>query len=209
MLAKLARFKLRQIVRGQHISDMPVFTEPETGKAFARLLSNAETYLEYGSGGSTVSAARLGKKFVSVESDRRFMAAVQEKIGHYPAGKLLYANTGVTGPYGVPVFTEPTERRRRSWQNYATMPWGHMSDPDLILIDGRFRVLCALVSIQKMTGKDFTILIDDYTTRPHFHEVEQFARLADTFGEMAMFKPKQFNASAMACAITRYSTDFS
>ena len=51
--------------------DRPTLTLPEAEAALiTAAYDKAEVILEYGSGGSTVLAADLGKKVVAVESDR-------------------------------------------------------------------------------------------------------------------------------------------
>lgn len=59
--------------------------------------------------------------------------------------------------------------------------------PDLVLIDGRFRVFCFLTAI-KLAPFGTKILYDDYTNRPFNHEVEDFYQKIDVCGRQALFE---------------------
>ena len=59
--------------------------------------------------------------------------------------------------------------------------------PDLILIDGRFRVLCFLTSL-KFSPKGTKILFDDYRDRQFYHIVEEFCPIIDRCGRQALFE---------------------
>jgi hypothetical protein len=108
----LADFFIRQRRRFD-VPDEPHF-DPESTQYFIDRLANAAEYLEYGSGGSTVEAARQRKKFTTVESDLYFLRAVQRKIGD-SGGNLVHVNIGLTGEWGFPVFKKETPSRVARW----------------------------------------------------------------------------------------------
>jgi hypothetical protein len=146
---------------------------------------SAATILEYGSGGSTVLAAKLGKTVFTVESDHDWA----ERMAHHVAGlsdraKVHWADVGPTGPWGVPM--KPREFRKFS--GYALSVWDRpdFEQPDLVLIDGRFRASC-LVAVLLRTKKPVTVLFDDYLKRGYYHGVERLARKEETVGRMARF----------------------
>lgn len=190
---------------GIEVPDRPHF-DAESYSYFRERLAGAAEYLEYGSGGSTVEAARLNKRFTTVDSDELFLKAVQQKIGAC-YGSFIYANIGSTGEWGKPKIKRWTPWRRRRWSNYVHAPWRNGIKPDLILIDGRFRVHCALYTISMLRGADFEILFDDYANRPFYRDVERFADLHDLKGRMAVFKPKSFDLSEINRAMKRYAVD--
>jgi hypothetical protein len=51
-------------------------------------------------------------------------------------------------------------------------PYLHGYQPDLILIDGRFRVACGLAAA--LEAPDATVLVHDYTFRPDYQILEEF-----------------------------------
>src|SRR5262245_56191416 len=110
----LIKFKLKRRIRGIEIPSGPRFDDPISNDFFLERLSNSNSYLEYGSGGSTFAAAKLGKTFISVESDAYFLHAVLKKIRREigePSGKLIHVNIGVTEWWGAPFFKNPTSKR--------------------------------------------------------------------------------------------------
>lgn len=188
------------------IPEHPHF-DPESTSYFIDRLARAEEYLEYGSGGSTVEAARLNKNFTTVESDPVFLEALRKKIGS-DKGRLIHADIGPVENWGVPIYKRRWPWRRWRWKRYATIPWKAKISPDLVLIDGRFRVLCGLYTLKEMVGQEFEILFDDYRDRDFYHGFQDFAELKSFVGRMAIFGPKQFDDSALAQAIERYSSDW-
>ena len=60
--------------------------------------------------------------------------------------------------------------------------------PDLILIDGRYRILCALYVYKFLRKRNCssTVIIDDYTKRSYLHIVENFFG-GQTIGRFGVF----------------------
>jgi hypothetical protein len=179
------------------IPSKPAFDEESTAY-FCTQLERARNYLEYGSGGSTVLANKLVNTLVSVDTDANLQAEVRRKLAQLPRRtmtKLIHVNIGLTLETGMPVFAKPTRRRLRRWEDYATAPWRYFrsiaQQPDLILVDGRFRVACILESLLSLSPLSNTqILVDDYMDRPHYHVVERFADF-DRVGRMAILRPRR------------------
>jgi hypothetical protein len=145
----------------------------------------AEVILEYGSGGSTVLAAQLGKTVTSVESDRDWA----ERLAHHVATisdkvQVHWADIGPTGPWGVPMKL----REFSKFHGYALSVWDRpdFAQPDLVLIDGRFRAAC-LVAVMLRATRPVTVLFDDYAKRGYYHGVEKLARKEEVAGRMARF----------------------
>ena len=76
---------------------------------------------------------------------------------------------------------------RHNFKKYAELLWLNNEIPDLVLIDGRFRVLCFLTTI-KFAPEGCKILFDDYNNRPFYHVVEEFCPKIDTCGRQALFE---------------------
>ncbi len=203
------------------ISSQPHFDE--AGIAYFReQLQRTRNYLEYGSGGSTVVANQRVQMLVSVDSDAHYLAAVRRKLvadatgiheSRRDATKLIYINIGFTVDWGIPACTRPTRRRIHRWENYPSAPWRYFrsieQQPDLILVDGRFRVACVLESLLNLWPLDDTpILLDDYSTRPHYHVVERFADL-EMVGRMAVLHPRRsWNRSEGRQLLEVYRLDY-
>ncbi|MBN8631014.1 MAG: hypothetical protein J0L76_09195 [Rhodobacterales bacterium] len=158
---------------------------PEESELLCRYYEAADTILEYGSGGSTVLAAELGRTVISVESDRDWaerIAAFLQPISD--KAMIHYADVGRTGEWGVPV----KSREYRKFHGYALSVWDRPDfvEPDLVLIDGRFRAAC-LVAVMLRAKAPVTVLFDDYKTRRYYRDVERLARKEEMVGRMARF----------------------
>ncbi len=170
------------------------FGEKATDR-FEQALLEARSYLEFGSGSSSIHGSRCVKSLVSVESDARFLSAVQGLCVPAVDGQqfnFLHAAIGSTGAWGVPIFRRPTRDRTRKWINYPLAPWlalGLDYRADLILVDGRFRVACALGTVLLQPSEDWILLFDDYVSRPEYWGFEAFAKRVATHGRMAEFRP--------------------
>ena len=207
----LASFLYTQRVKGFQVPDAPHF-DTESTRYFLDRLRSAQAYLEYGSGGSTIVVGQSGKPFTTVDSDRYFLSEVRRKLGSNGAnGRFIYADIGMTREWGAPMFRNPTPARLARWRHYAEAPFeGGTFTPDLVLVDGRFRVACALVTIRELghRGKT-TLLIDDSTERPHYQEVERFARLRAMHGHRAEFElATPPAAAALNAAIDRHEREW-
>lgn len=166
----------------------PLFklTFPNAEKAFVQeAYAQANVILEYGSGGSTVLAATLGRTVFSVESDKDWANALSAHLADISdLAKVHFADIGPTGDWGKP----KSNAGFANYHKYALSVWDRpdFMEPDLVLIDGRFRPAC-LVAVMLRAKKPTTVLIDDYDERPYYHAVENLARKEEQIGRMAKF----------------------
>jgi len=188
---------------------------PDAEAIFREMLASCRQYLEYGAGSSTFAAARSGAALVSVESDRRFLSAVERRCRSLaPPGageaRFLHGNVGRTGPWGKPVM--PALSRPASWRRYPLSPWqtfGESFQADLILVDGRFRVACALAVISHQPDTAWTMLVDDYVGRDEYSPIAHFAKLVALHGRMAQFRPRAgVSPTEVNLALARFTGDW-
>jgi hypothetical protein len=212
-------YRTAKIVIGKRVRHFDVPSEPhfdsESTAYFREQIAKARNYLEYGSGGSTILANQVVTNLVSVESDANFLGDVRRKLEEHERRamiKLIHVNIGLTEDWGMPVFTKPTRRRLRRWEEYAKAPWRYFrtigQQPDLVLVDGRFRVACVLESLLSLSPLSATqILLDDYVGRPHYDVVEQFADI-ELAGRMAILRPRKLLDRIQVRRLVRqYSAD--
>src|SRR5258708_6728299 len=73
-------------------------------------MSKATSYLEYGTGGSTLLAAECGMRLiVSVDSDATWLRKVAERIANKRTSvdiELIHCDIGPTGEWGFPLDRE-------------------------------------------------------------------------------------------------------
>lgn len=177
-------------VQPAHI-DRPVLTMPAPeAEALRAAYDSAEVILEYGSGGSTVLASEMSDKHVtSIESDRKWARMMKDWFAAHPpvTGSqvdVIWANIGPTQNWGKP-------KDDSAWQkypNYALSVWlrDGFRHPDVVLVDGRFRLGCALATAFNIV-RPVTLLFDDYKQRTWFHKVEEFLGQPSIIGRMAQF----------------------
>jgi len=175
---------------------MPVVTLPEAEKLFlTEQYAHAKVILEYGSGGSTALATRMGgKKVFSVESDfdwaNNMRSALNIKFPDCTSTHIHHVDIGTTKEWGYPDGDS-------KWQNFHKYPldiWDQhfFEHPDLILIDGRFRLACFGAALLRIT-QPTTILFDDYVDRPEYHVAEKYCTVSEKAGRMVKFEVKPTN----------------
>ncbi len=161
-------------------------TFPEAESAFVRdVYPKTKVILEYGSGGSTILAAESGCRVTSVESDKAWADRLAAHLAPISdTAKVHHADIGATGAWGVPASTKTF----RTFHGYALSVWDRpdFEDPDLVLIDGRFRASC-LVAVLLRAKRPTSVLFDDYAKRRYYHGVEKLARKEEMIGRMARF----------------------
>jgi hypothetical protein len=167
---------------------------PEATAALTAAFRAASCYLEYGSGGSTVLALDLGVPvIVSVESDRAWLQLVRQKLAaraSLDSHHLLHVDVGPTKIHGYPA----SDAGWRQFHTYPLTPWDFCRtralNPDLVLVDGRFRIACFLATVL-FARPGCRILFDDFQDRPFYHSVKAFAEAGPVYGRMAEFAVRE------------------
>jgi hypothetical protein len=162
---------------------------PEAADLLRETYAGAGVILEYGSGGSTVvAAAMLGKRIFAVESDKGWIARMQDWFSaNPPVSEVLFhhGNIGPTVEWGRPA----DDSHWRKFLNYPLSVWDRadFAHPDVVLVDGRFRIGCFLATMMRIT-RPVTLLFDDYAGRASYRAVEDYAAPSGFAGRMARFE---------------------
>lgn len=166
----------------------------------ASLLGDSDTYLEYGVGGSTLLAARSGPgTLIGVDSDHRFLTAVGgaiERAGKNIIWHPVHVDLGPTTYLGYP----KTLRVRRQWSGYAIAPWQLGLSPDLVLIDGRFRLACALATAAH-AAPGTLVVFDDYATRPWYWRAACYLDPVEKVGRAVLLRVRATRSPGLDEAI--------
>ncbi|BBK32398.1 hypothetical protein STHU_30320 [Allostella humosa] len=149
--------------------------------------------VEFGCGGSTLALARNGAERIdSVESDRGWvdkLAGVPEMAHLIQTGRvgLHHADIGPVGEWGTP--TDTTGIRR--WPDYSSAVWSRPEArlASLVLVDGRFRVACAL-GASLLAQEDCLIAFHDFADRPNYHVVLEFLEPVAVAETLSVFARK-------------------
>ena len=173
--------------------------------------AKAKVILEYGMGGSTVVAAETqGHTVFSVESDRSWHGKMEHWFARNPPAAtvhLHHADIGPTGKWG-----HPADRRRLNlWSGYPVSVWDRddFRHPDLVLVDGRFRLACMLTTLFRIQ-RATRLLVDDYIDRPPYHVIETLVGAPRMMGRMATFQftPQVLPVQHMRWIMAAYASPF-
>ena len=153
---------------------------------FKKLILDAKIYFEYGCGKSTEYTYKNSKASIfSVDTSKEWAFKILNlsKGSSNDRLSVKWIDVGDVGDWGYPISFE----KSHNFINYANWFWNFRLKPDLVLIDGRFRILCFLTSI-KFASIGTKIIFDDYTNRPFYHVVERFLKIKSTCGRQALFE---------------------
>ena len=204
---RLAQERLRffyvQRVQGFEFPTRPHLDEEGAAWLEAQL-KKTTLFLEFGSGGSTVLANRLGVPSISVESDRFFARAVRRGLERPEIARIQVPEMGITAEWGMPLFF-----RRKKGRRYVAAGFELLGDrfPDFISVDGRYRVACALESARRahLAGATALLMLDDYDGRSFYHFVEDHLGTPERVGRAALFKVGETPVSEDA--VRKFATD--
>ena len=186
----------RPLLRGPRMS-------AEERQLFERMLaSGRRRYAEFGTGGSTLLAARQGfEMMVGVESDPAWAKMVREDeevAAVIAAGRasILHADIGPVGAWGSPLDRDAV----RPWPGYIARMWAEWdrlgTSPDLILVDGRFRVACC-ISAALMAAANrgrhpppLVIIHDVGERRPNYDRALDFFHVEEQAGSLRVMSPR-------------------
>ena len=156
---------------------------------FKKYLKNCNIYFEYGVGDSTIWVLENTlSRIISVDTDKKWI----NKIDIFKRKKRIdihWINLGEIENWGRP----KTYEHRKYFIDYISNVWTFNLKPDVILIDGRFRVASYLYSL--INAKEGSIIIfDDYNNRPYYHIIEEVVPIYKICGRQAVFRvPKNIN----------------
>lgn len=154
----------------------PFMTEIEI-KAFLYFMKPENIYFEFGSGGSTNLASYFKLKTYSVESDIKWhnKLKVNGINANYITVDLHASSIGYPGK----------DTNLNDWKKYI-QAYKKEYNADIILIDGRFRIACALDIFPKIRN-DTLIFIHDYENRKKYHVLERYYIKIKTWNSLALF----------------------
>jgi len=183
---------------------------PKDKVLFYKYLDAATNYFEFGSGGSTVQAALRPniRKLYSVESDLAWHTKVKASLPLNRDGVqqiLVDLHTKDGASWGGPGRTCTYEEKIRYSDSIWAIGLLESQSLDMILIDGRFRVACALKCFEVILD-NCVVLFDDFLNRPQYHIVLQFYEVVEQTAEktMAVLRKKAGVAAPSSELILKY-----
>ncbi len=172
-----------------------------------QVLAEGGQYLEYGAGESTRLAVACAAitSITSVEADPDYiekqLLTDESILGAKLSGRLKFNPVDI-GPVGEWSYPEDLSRHHL-WPNYALSPFVNRFLPDIVLIDGRFRVASCLVCL--LEAPDATVLIHDFTNRPLYQVLLPFISITQVVDTLVCCRRSpDFNVSAARGLLRRY-----
>lgn len=140
---------------------------------FELYLKGSRIYFEFGSGYSTIFAAQFNsiQKIFTVENDVRWAKLV--KSFKIPKIKIIYVDTNSDNSR----LGRPKTKDFDKISNYFTT-YHKKYKADLMLIDGRFRVNCALDILSKISNSTY-VLFDDFNNRPEYYVILNYYKVVE------------------------------
>ena len=153
---------------------------------FKNNLNSQTIYGEYGCGQSTLYVlSNFDIPVYSVDSSRQSVNKINIKNENNDNLSINYVNIGNVSEdsWGRP----DDYSLRDNFLNYANDIWNRELKPNFILIDGRLRVLCFLISLKKC-NPGTKIIFDDYVSRKYYHIVEELIKPSSENGRQCLFE---------------------
>lgn len=153
--------------------------------------------LEFGCGGSTALLLAAGAGcLLSVDSDAGWLERVAR--GQGATGRLVqhHADIGPCGEWGWPLQPPAAVVAWRYWG----APWLAMAEPDLVLVDGRYRIACALAAHGRLRPGGHLALHDFWSRRVYQDALAPFFEVVGAAGSLALLQPRTASATALAQA---------
>lgn len=159
---------------------------------FDNLLKKAVVYLEYGSGGSTIHALKTKVPIVySVENDSEWETNVKGLASRLDLSKqvfeMCFTDMSPMSRWGTPLVVNldlSTKYVKDVW-DLCTLS---KRLPNVVLIDGRFRVACFIQTLIKLNNTRSTIIFDDYSARKHYKIFESIIKPSRMGSRAAIFE---------------------
>jgi hypothetical protein len=171
---------------------------------------SADSYVEFGCGGSTFLAASTVKNhIITVDSDYTWLQKVQNSCDAAETQirpKICFVDIGPTRELGYPT----DEISREKWPSYHERVWSYpdADNADLYLVDGRFRVACAFQVLLRAKAQSI-LIVHDYISRPHYHFIQPFVQEICRADDLAAFvRRRNFDEKACLPLLQRHRYDF-
>lgn len=169
-------------------------------------MKKIKTVLEFGTGGSTLVAALCNvETLYSVDSSMEWLQDLA-KSNVWSTSRTkwfrLWADIGPLRDFGHPI-----QEDHPGFDTYSSVIEAIPSENiDVVFVDGRFRVACALRSFRFM-GPDSVLVFHDYE-REQYHVIEEFYEQTLLIDRIAIFRRKSMiNLTRLSELTEKYKRD--
>lgn len=178
---KIAAEKARQATVSDGLTSDILFQGEDL--LFKDAIENCTVYGEYGCGQSSVWVANnTDCQLISVDTSAEWIENVQQLVGKRDRFSIFHIDLGPLASWGRPT----SYVKMDFFDEYTDRIWQQKTKPDLVLIDGRFRVCCFLTCL-KLADEGTVLIFDDYIPRAKYKIVEDFLKPIKTNSRQAKF----------------------
>lgn len=187
------------LVKLDQYSPYPIFypfimTRKEKS-VFDEAVKDANHYLEFGMGGSTLRAIQKSNAIIyTVESSPEWVAHMRGyasiKRSEKTRLRIFPVEIGPVGSWGYPT----SDDFKSGFESYSSNVFRLINPKlvDLALVDGRFRVACALkVILECHANTRIEIMVHDFWERSHYHVLLKYLDVVKRTDSLALFSIKQ------------------
>ena len=192
---------------------LPIHMTDDERKLFINTVKNSKNYIEFGAGGSTFMVLNItNANIISIEGDPNWIEYMRNNNTIFEAEqtsrlKFYYIDIGKVGYWSRPIDNSAEEL----YPNYSKYVFtklnkDEINDIDTILIDGRFRVACALNSI--FYCRNAKIIIHDFFNREYYNILLNYLDIIEKVDTLGGFKiKKDINFYEVEKLINEYAYD--
>lgn len=165
-------------------SENIIFGNKDSGDFIKKKIVRAKNYLEFGSGNTTIFASQNNINFYSIESDRNFFYYLANKKN---IKNIYFYSLGLVQFYSYPLFKSKIFKiyYKNRAKIYASKIFEILTEklimPDLVLVDGRYRVACMLnifLYLKKNNLINTCVILDDFKHRDHYQIINSFFNIS-------------------------------
>lgn len=164
----------------------PLMTDEEIN-LIKSYLGKDKIFFEWGAGGSTVEFSDYVKEYYSVEHDFGWYNIVFKNARENV--HLFYVPPNTSNLEWFPVFEEGKASDFKSYIKFVNNIASFGKKFDLVLVDGRARVDCA-IEILPHLGKDAIVFIHDFD-REYYWKILKYYKIVSVADKMAALKIKK------------------
>ena len=173
----------------------PFIMHEEEKLLLKKVLKESAKHLEFGLGGSTIFSLLESKaEIISVDTNEKWIGFIKRykiiKNNLSSRLKIFYVDIGPTKSWGFPL----NENHKEKFPGFSSQIFEMIdcNEIDSVLIDGRFRIACALQTILNCHhNQNLKILFHDYSIRDDYKIIEKYLEIINSERTLFVFRMKQ------------------
>ena len=149
----------------------------------SKIYNNVTSVFEWGMGSSTIIAQRIGiQRLTAVDSAEEWVLKCRRKVNS--EYKLIHSNVGDVKEWGFP----KDESRKHLWPSYSLEVDKEKTSFDVYLVDGRFRMACAIRAL--LHGRNSSLVLIHDFQRHYYQQILNVAYKIDQVGKLVVLRRK-------------------